>query len=67
MYFEKIYRIAQNSGGVNICGHACASKLYLVVEDFQYKNINKSGWANDLQFAKFTKIFPRQNFVLYGI
>ena len=23
--------------------------------------------ANDVQFAKFTKVFPRQNFALYGI
>ena len=23
--------------------------------------------ANDIRFAKFAKVFPRQNFVLYGI
>jgi len=35
-----------------------------------YKNGDKFGWVklgNDIQFAKFVKVFPCHNFVLYGI
>ena len=36
-----------------------------------YKNRDKFGWvkilANDIQFAKFVRVFPHHNFSLYGI
>ena len=40
--------------------------FYLVVEDFTKIWLGKI-LANDVLFAKFAKVFPRQNFALYGI
>ena len=50
--------------------HVQLSKLqgiFMVVEDFT-KNIWLSKiLVNDVQFAKFAKVSPRQNFELYGM
>ena len=70
-----IYRIAQNSGGVKlwridhfrVLAKKTLANLQLYISHFSESGI----WlgkilANDVPFAKFAKVFPRQNFALYG-
>ena len=67
--------IAQNSGGVKlwqidhfrVLARKTLANLQLYISHFSESGI----WlgkilANDVLFAKFAKVFPRQNFVLYG-
>ena len=71
-----VYRIAQNSGGVKlwridhfrVLARKTLANLQLYISHFSESGI----WlgkilANDVPFAKFAKVFPHQNFALYGI
>ena len=70
------YHIAQNSGRVKlwrinhfrVLARKTLANLQLYISHFSESGI----WlgkilANDVPFAKFAKVFPRQNFALYGI
>ena len=72
----KIYRIAQNFGGgklwridhFRVLARKTLANLQLYISHFSESGI----WlgkilANDVPFTKFAKVFPRQNFALYGI
>ena len=72
----RMYRIAQNSGGVKlwridhfrVLARKTLANLQLYISHFSESGI----WlgkilANDVPFAKFAKVFPHQNFALYGI
>ena len=73
------YRIAQNSGRVKLLanrsfqtfGEENIGELTIANNIISYFSESEI-WlgkilANDVQFAKFAKVFPRQNFALYGM
>ena len=56
-------RLFQSFGVENVCEFAIANISYFSESGIWLGKI----LMNDIGFAKFTKVFPCQNFVLYGI